>query len=85
MPLALNQLLKRRDDFLHLVRVGGLDFDHADLVAHQQQLLGILHRQEHERLVIIVDADLEDRADGVGDYRAGRCRRPSSALPGSTG
>ena len=58
---------KRREDLLDPVGVGGLDLDDPDLVAHHQQRLGVLHRHDHECLVIIVDADLEHRADGIGD------------------
>ena len=33
----------------------------------KQELLRVLDRHDHERLVIVVDADLEDRGDGEGD------------------
>ena len=59
-----------------------LDLDHADLVAEHQQRLRVLHRHDDERLVIFVDADLEDRADGVGDDPRDRADRRSSGLPG---
>ena len=56
----------------------GLDLDHADRVAGQQQRLRVGDRHDDEGLVVIVDADLEDRGDGVADlarHRAERRRR----------
>ena len=58
------------------------DLDHADLVAEHQQGLRVLHRHDDERLVIFVDADLEDRADGVGDDARHGADRRSSGLRG---
>ena len=75
---ARDQRLQRREDLADLVGIVDLDLDHADLVAEHQQRLRVLHRHDHERLVVFVDADLEDRADGVGDDpRHGADRRSS--------
>src|SRR6185437_7375870 len=64
---SLDQLAQRRDDVLHLVGIGRLDFDLLDLVAHEEQFLRILHRHDHEGLVVIVDANLEDGSHRISD------------------
>ena len=56
--------------------VGDKDLDHPDLVARQQQQLGILHRHDDIGLVEIIDADLEDGGDAITDLaRHGAERR----------
>ncbi len=46
----------------------------ADRVAEQQQGLRVLHRHDDKALSIIIDADLEDRADRVADRSRTSCR-----------
>ena len=78
--LARDARGERREDLADPVGVDGLDLDHADRVAEHQQGLRVLDRHDHERLVIIVDADLEDRADIVGDDARHRAERRRAAL-----
>src|SRR4051794_34626114 len=66
-PVTAQQWLQRRQDAVDLVGIVGLDFDDPDIVAEHQQGLSVLHRHDYEGFVVIVDADLEDRAHGVGD------------------
>ena len=43
--------LERGQDLLHAVGMAGLNFDHPDLVAHEQQTLRVLHRHDDVRTV----------------------------------
>ena len=49
--------------------VGIIDrnLDHAHRIADQHEGLRVLHRHDHERAVVIVDANLEDCGDFVAD------------------
>ena len=85
MPVAPDQRLKRREDLADLVGIVDLDLDHADLVAEHQQGLRVLHRHDDERLVIFVDADLEDGADGIGDDPRHRADRRRAAFRADQG
>ncbi len=49
-------------------------------IAGQQQGLRVGNRHDHERLVVVVDADLEDRAHGVADLPRDRAERGRPAL-----
>ena len=57
-----------------------VDLDHADRIAHHQEVLRLLDRHDHERLVEIVEADLEDRGDAIVDDPRHRPERRRPAL-----
>jgi hypothetical protein len=71
---------QRFQDSGDLVGILDLNLDHSDGVASQQQRLRIGHRHHHKALVEIVDPDLEDRGDIVGDLARDRAKRGGAAL-----
>ena len=71
---------QRRQDLADPVGVDRVDLDHADRIAHQQQRLRVLHRHDDIGLVVIVHADLEDRADRVADDARHGAERRGLAL-----